>query len=484
MRNPFRKRGQHLLDADLFRSARRRERRFLRRGWQWAALAVAMVVIGGAAAASYYYVHLQDAITQHFNNTTPVAEGKPFNALLVGSDSRAGLSKKAQEKLGANYVPGINADTIILAHIDPRTDSVIMMQFPRDLWIHLPGKGMAKINSAVSYGPDYLVRTIRSITHLDINHYVQVDLEGFRQVVDALGGVDVCVPQRIPFDPHTGLEVTRPGMIHFNGNEALRFVRARHVFASGDFARIQNQQRFLAAAIHKATSVSSILNPGHVIGLYRAVKDNVIIDQGLDIPKLRNLLSRIRNIDPRHYQAYTVPNLGAKNITYHGTTVSIVVPDWPAMKAMFAAVARNEKPSQADDVPGVDPASIRVGVYNGTGQAGAAASAAAALEKATTVGFDDHVQVVDTGNAPHFGYAHTVVRYTPKAAAEAKLVAAAIRGAKLKQVRQTFIGTDIDVFVGAHFATRQIVQLRPIPLPPPGNPPAVCRHPGKLGHGP
>lgn len=486
MRNPFKKPAPSPFSADLFRNQVRRERKHFRRRWQWITAAVVVVVVGLAATGAYFYFHLQGTIQHQVGGLVPTnnEDTHPFNALLVGSDSRAGLSKKAQLKLGAANVGSLNADTLILAHIDPTAQTVIMMQFPRDLWVHLPGRGMGKINSSLSGGPGYVIKTIKSITGLDISHYIQVDLQGFRELVDAIGGVDVCVAQKVPFDTHTGFAVDKPGMIHFDGNEALRFVRDRHAFATGDFARIQNQQKFLAAAIHKATSVSSLLNPSHVFGVYRSVKDSVIVDQNTSLPKLKSILDKIRNIDPRHYQAYTVPNLGAVDIQYQGVTVSIVKPDWPAMRVMFEAISHNQKPSEADGTPDVAPSSIRLGVYNGTGESGAAAAAAARLERATTVGLGDQADVVETGNAPRFGLGHTIVRYSARHKDMGELVADAIPGAVTKQVPHTYSGTNVDVFVGKRFRTKQLVQLTPISLPPPGNPPPVCRHPGKLGHGP
>jgi LCP family protein required for cell wall assembly len=354
-----------------------------------------------------------------------------------------------------------------------------MVQFPRDLYVPIHGRGKDKINSAVvPGGSGNLVATIRNLTGLSINHYVQVNLDGFRELVNAIGGVDVCVPQKIPFDTHTGLEVTKPGMIHFGGDEALRFVRAREVFANGDFTRIQNQQRFLQAAMAKGTQKSTLFDPAKVAGIYRAVGHNLRIDDYTSLRDASRLAQRFRSFDPSHYEAYTAPNLGAKEITLPSGGISdIVAPDWHGMRVLFHAIAENESPAQADGVPNVDPTSIRLGVFNGTFQPGAAHTAAAALSSAATV------RVAEVGNAAHYGFKQTVIRYRSGAKRMAQYIAAAVPGAKIEAGRTTN-GLDVAVIVGKHFSTKKIVQITPIPLPRPAAPAPVCRRQGALGNGP
>jgi LCP family protein required for cell wall assembly len=381
-------------------------------------------------------------------------------------------------------VPGRRADTIILAHVDPATNHVTMVQFPRDLYVHIHGRGRDKINSAIAPGgPNNLVATITDLTGLTINHYVQVNLDGFRELVNAIGGVDICVPEKIPFDTHTGLEVTKPGMIHFGGDEALRFVRAREVFANGDFTRIQNQQRFLQAAVAKGTQKSTLFNPAKLTGIYRAVGHSLRIDDTTSLQQASRLAQRFRSFDPKHYEAYTAPNLGAKQITLPSGAISdIVAADPRGMREMFRAIAGNRSPAAADGVPNVDPTTIRVAVLNGTFTRGAAQTAGDALRAATTTA-SGGIDITKVANANSFDHRRTVIRYRTGAKAKAELIAAAIPGAKL-EAGKTSPGVDVVVIVGHHFKTKKIVQFIPIPLPKPSAPPPVCRQTGALGHGP
>ncbi|MEA2507421.1 MAG: hypothetical protein QOH48_2039 [Actinomycetota bacterium] len=485
MNNPFRKKSSSADYSSMVRSTRTRKRKHMTHWWQWALVALLILIVGGGGFAVWAYQHLQGEVQRHFSQVTPPSnQQKPFNALLVGSDSRAGLTKKQQLKLGANAVPGRRADTIILAHVDPQTNHVTMIQFPRDLYVKIHGRGRDKINSAIAPGgSNNLIATIKDLTGLPINHYVQVNLDGFRQLVNAIGGVDVCVQQKIPFDTHTGLQVTKPGMIHFNGDEALRFVRAREVFANGDFTRIQNQQRFLQAAVAKGTQKSTLFNPGKVAAIYRAVGKNLRIDDYTSLRDATRLAQRFRSFDPKHYEAYTVPNLGPKQITLKSGAISdIVAADPLAMRVMFRALAENKSPAAADGAPNVNPSKIRVGVYNGTFGAGAAHKAASELTAATTT-TTGSIILAEVGNASSFNHKQTMIRYRAGAKKEAKLIAAAIPGANVAPGK-TRPGVDVAVIVGKHFKTKRIVQLVPIPLPKPAAPPPVCRQKGVLGHGP
>lgn len=459
-------------DSGLFRSIRTRGRKHMRHWWQWALLGFFLLITAGAGYGTYRYYETQGNIQ---NRDIEVAERDddlaPFNALLVGSDSRAGLTQEEQFELGAGAVGGERADTLILAHIDPGDSTVTMVQFPRDLYVPIAGGGEDRINVALAGGPNQLVRTVRALTGLEINQYLQVNIAGFRDLVNAIGGVEICITEPIPFDRNTGIEVTEDelGLVEFNGERALRFVRARN-FPTGDFERIRNQQKFLAAAIDKVTSISTLLSPGKINKLLDAAGDNVATDRHTTIFGLKDLANDLRHFDPERYEAYTVPNLGTARVD----GASVVLPDMAAINLMFEAIAGNESPAEADGIPSIAPSTIRVAVYNGTTEEGLAAATAARLKRDTNVG-DGGVRVVDRANALRSNYRQTVIRYEASAEAMAEVIAAAMPSAELKE-GNTRSDVDVAVVVGRRGArTTELVQILPIPIPPPGDLPPECR---------
>lgn len=456
--------------ADIVKSVRVRERDHMRHWWQWGLLAFFCLLIVAAGFGIYrYFAFVKDIACRPECETDPVVEGKPFNALLVGSDNRGDLTPEEQHALGANAVGGDRADTLILAHIDPATNHVVMVQFPRDLYVPIFGDGSTKINSALLGGKNDLIKTMKQLTGLKINHYIQVNIAGFRDVVDAIGGVEVCVTEPIPFDPQTGIEITEEevGLVKFDGDRALRFVRSRN-FPSGDFQRIQNQQKFLAAAIGKVSSSETLLRPQRVLKLMDVAGEN--LETNLAPTELRELLGRFQSFDPEHYEAYTVPNLG----TATNEAGSVVLPDETAMELLFDAVRNNESPAAADGVPDVAPGTVRVAVYNGSFVDGAASAVADELQ-AVTDGPDGPVQIAEVANADRLTYTKTVIRYRPEAENLAQLVAAAMPNAELLEGK-TKPGVDVAVVVGEKgFETQEIVQINPIPLPKPEAPPKECR---------
>ncbi|MGH2775266.1 MAG: LCP family protein [Actinomycetota bacterium] len=468
--------------GDVFRSARERERKHFRHRWQWILLAVLVVLAAAGGYLVYYYYSLQGDVQTDVENVAPAERREdPFNVLLVGSDSREGLTEEQKLDLGAGDVEGggdaERADTLILAHIDPETSKVTMVQFPRDLWVPV-GKRNDKINAALMGGPERIVATVEDLTSLSINHYVQINIAGFRDLIEAIDGVAVCVPEPIPFDKQTGLEVTEEevGMVQFSGDDALRFVRSRN-FAAGDFERIQNQQKFIAAALDKVLSSSTILRPGRVNSLADVARSNVDIDQNTTLKGLAEIGSKLRNFDPDTYEAYTAPNLGTGTETENGVESSVVVGDFDTMEVMFDAIAANESPAEADGVPSISPQTVRVGVYNGVGLERAVAGPARdMLEAATTVG-EEHVQVVEVANAKNFRFRGTTIvanSKEPEAERMAELVAAAIPGAEV-EVGKTKPDVDVAVIVGrGRFRTEKLTQILPIPIPKPGDLPEVC----------
>ncbi len=479
MKNPFKRQDPFAASRyeGMVRGFRQRERKH--RWWHWAVLATLILIIGVAGYGTFRYYSVQNEVREEIPEVSqPKDELEPFNALLVGSDSRGDLTEEEKLELVAGAVEGQRADTIILAHIDPSDDSVTMVQFPRDLYVPIAGRDSDKINSALETGPNNLVKTIKQLTGLEVNQYVQVNIAGFRDVVDALGGIKLCITEPIAFDPKTGIEVKpeEVGLINFDGDRALRFVRSRN-FPSGDFARIQNQQKFVAAAVNKVTSRSTLTSPSRINKLLDVAGENLSIDDNTTLLGLRKLLGRLRSFDPERYEAYVAPHLGIGNVN----GASVVLPNRDAMKVLFDAIEANESPAEADGVPSIEPSTIRVGVYNGTLIEGAAERAAGALVAATDTGPMGRgpVTIEETANAPRSNYKETLIVYNrtkPETQTMAELVAAAIPDAEIRR-GQTDEDVDVSVIVAKRkLATKKIVQLLPIELPKPSEPPAaICR---------
>ncbi|MCU1377564.1 MAG: putative LytR family regulatory protein [Acidimicrobiales bacterium] len=228
---------------------------------------------------------------------------EPMTVLLVGSDTRAGLSTADARRFGTTAEVGsARADTIMVLRIDPAAGRLSVLSLPRDLWLPIDGGPSQRINTALGDGPDALVRTVQDALGIQLDHYVQVDFDGFRQVVDAVGGVTV------PFDTPvrdrvTGLRIDQPGCRELDGDQALAFVRSRHLQAlidgrwltdpRGDLGRIERQQQFVLSALAHAAGAR---NPLTVADLLDAAADHVSIDDGLSSGDLVALGRRVASV--------------------------------------------------------------------------------------------------------------------------------------------------------------------------------------------
>ena len=235
------------------------------------------------------------------------------NYLLLGSDSRTGLSHRDQVISGTNADLGgtQRSDTIILIHVDPDQERATILSFPRDLWVRIPGEGSDKINSAFEGGvhgggPDRVAKTVESLTGLHVNHFLYVDLAGFQGVVDALGGVRMCVPYPMQ-DPLTGLDI-RAGCQDFDGRTALAFVRTRHqpCDAVPDFARIGRQQQFLRAVLTKLLSPSEVTN---LPALVKPVAENIVKDSDFKVLDIVELARQLRGVSTGAADFRAVPGV-------------------------------------------------------------------------------------------------------------------------------------------------------------------------------
>ena len=278
-----------------------------------AAVLVAAVVGGGLLYGKTKLDDIErvDLATQLLGSATPT---EPMNVLLVGSDTRAGLSPDDAGSFGSTSdVGGARADTVMVLHLDPAAGTAVVLSLPRDLWVPIDGGPEQRINTALAEGPGALVRTVQAALGIELDHYVQVDFDGFRRIVEAMGGVPVHFPAPAR-DRVTGLDVRTAGCRELDGEEALALVRSRHYQEfvdgrwrndpTGDLGRISRQQAFLVAVLGDAATTR---NPLTVARLLDVAADDISIDAGLSTDDLVGLGQKLRDLAPGKLRFLDVP---------------------------------------------------------------------------------------------------------------------------------------------------------------------------------
>ncbi|MFI8997364.1 LCP family protein [Streptomyces sp. NPDC053542] len=279
--------------------------------------------------------------------------GRGTNYLIVGSDSRAGLTDRAKRELhtGGPADAGRRTDSMILLHTGAH--GTTMVSLPRDSWVTIPSyirpdTGMHyrasknKLNAAFSFGgPDLLVRTIEHNTGLRIDHYTEIGFAGFVGIVDAVGGVRMCVDRDIK-DEKSGLDLKK-GCHTLDGRGALAFVRQRHQEARGDLGRSRNQQRFLSALADKAATPHTLLNPSKVYPTIRAGLDTLIVDKNTDLRTLTALFEAMKGVTAGNGKRLTVP---VSSLGFQTAKGSAVKWDLPQAKKLFSEL-RDDRPVTA-----------------------------------------------------------------------------------------------------------------------------------------
>jgi LCP family protein required for cell wall assembly len=196
--------------------------------------------------------------------------------LLVGSDSREGLSRAERQKLGTGQAEGRRTDTIMLLHTG--SGPSLLLSIPRDSIVDIPGHGRTKINAAYALGgPKLLVQTLEDETGVRIDNYVEIGFGGFVNVVDAVGGVEIC-PKQAMKDKLANLDIDK-GCQEADGPTALGYARSRHTSALGDIDRAQHQREVVSAVGDKAASPWSILNPVRYARLAGAGADSLTLGE-------------------------------------------------------------------------------------------------------------------------------------------------------------------------------------------------------------
>lgn len=360
-----------------------------------------------------------------------------MNILLMGSDSREGETSK---KYGdPTLYTGERSDTTILLHLSKDRSFATAVSIPRDTWVMIPeckrngevvGGFEAKFNTAFEIaGPGCTVKLVEQMTGLKIDNFAVIDFTGFKNVVDALGGVEVCLTEPAS-DPSSHLELPA-GTSVVSGEDALSFVRARKTLSDGsDLSRIKRQQAFLSSMIREVSSTGLLLNPVKLYSVLDAATQGLTTDPALaDIDTLRDLAVSVKGMSPGQIAFLTMPWLE------RGDGENVIV-DEEGAAPLWKSMADDTpwiKPKKANPSPSgsasstastlvVPPTEISVRVLNGSGIAGRAAEAAAALE---AQGFT----ITEISDADTSDYVETEIRHDAPSSEAARTVLAAIPGA-------------------------------------------------------
>ena len=250
----------------------------------------------------------------------PEKTSKALNYLLVGSDTREGLTKaelKALRVGSTATAAGGRSDTMLLVHISKDRDKAYLVSFPRDSLVTIPehlstdGKKQIparqnKLNAAFAFGgAPLLIETIEGETNLKIDHYIEINFAGFAGIVNAVGGIEVCTKVDID-DPKSHL-VLSAGTHTLDGIEALKYVRTRDFDGRGDIGRMQRQQQFMSSVLKKATSTGVLLNPIKIVNFMNATISTVKMDESLSKEDLLNLAKQMRGLSSGSVRTLTVP---------------------------------------------------------------------------------------------------------------------------------------------------------------------------------
>jgi LCP family protein required for cell wall assembly len=425
---------------------------------------LSVLVVGGVVAGFVIYKKLDGNIgsIDAFNpdivgsdRPTKVDEpqeaNQPLNVLVMGSDTRAGQGSGFGS---AAVLSGARSDTTLLVHLPADRKSALVVSIPRDTVVDIPDCKTStgtypahtdRFNAAFSIGgPGCTIKTVEHLTDVYIDHFVVVDFRGFEGMVDALGGVDVCLSEPAN-DVKSGLNLPA-GISTVRGDQALAFVRARYTLGNGsDISRIDRQQAFMSSVVEKARSAGTLLNPVKLVRFLDAATQSISTDPQLaSLNELRKLAEQVRTIPPKDITFVTTPwlvNPADPNTVVWDTEKTD--PLWRAIREDTPYPPPAPKPDELDGQPlDVAPTSVQVRVLNGSRTDGAATAAAAEL---SALGY----QVVGVASAESSNFVSTVVRYDPasqSAADAARTVAVSLGDAT--RVLRPGLGSVVEVVVG------------------------------------
>ncbi|MFI8522720.1 LCP family protein [Streptomyces sp. NPDC085481] len=248
------------------------------------------------------------------------SEGDCTTYLIVGSDSREGMTAEEKKKLHTGSAEGKRTDSMMI--LAACSSGNTMVSLPRDSWVTIPSfvgsesgkkyeaRGGSKLNAAYAMdGPELLVRTVEFNTGLRIDHYAEIGFAGFANIVDALGGVELNIEKGFK-DKKSGADF-QAGTQTLNGEQALAFVRTRYAFAESDLARTKNQQKFLSALANEAATPGTILNPFALYPTLGAGLDTLIVDKEMSLYDLGKMFFAMKGISGGDGKSMNMPISGS-----------------------------------------------------------------------------------------------------------------------------------------------------------------------------
>jgi LCP family protein required for cell wall assembly len=346
------------------------------------ACAVSVVLLLGFGYGWYEYRSLNNGLQRlHLThlageNTNSKSSGKKVdgteqNILIVGVDSRNGLSASERRLLSVGNDNSLSTDTIMIIHVPADGSKATMISIPRDSYVDIPGGYLKnKINAAYAdayvdtagsdkqkqaAGADELVATVSKLTGLSINHYVQVGFGGFYTIAKAIG----TIPVNLCHDTDDTLahnEATGQGRVGSNFKmsagkheltpvQVVEFVRQRHNITGGDLAREKRQRYFLTEAFNKIESAGTLLNPVKLNHLIKAIAGTFYIDDngGFSIP---DLAARMADLSANNIAGYTIPTQGTNTVDIAGMSSSVILVDPAKVQARIAAILSGNYPAK------------------------------------------------------------------------------------------------------------------------------------------
>ena len=390
------------------------------------ALVVAAAVMIGTVVTTNIVIDQKIASVKRVSVKTAPPPPQGANYLLLGSDSRSFVQNATQAKaFGTDATAGgQRSDTMMVIHIEPGSKKTLIVSFPRDLWVNIPGMGMGKINGAFNAGPNKVIEMLKADFNLDINHFVEVDFQSFQGIVNAIGRVPVYFPYPAR-DLETGLH-TLGGCVLMDGSTALSYTRSRELQffslsqkkwmsadGSGDIGRINRQQQFIRelAGIAVQRSLEDPITANEVVD---SVLSNLTIDQNLSKDDILSLVDAFRTVNPNdtsHLDFETLP--WSDGPQQAGQDVLYV--QQPQADAVLAQLQSFSNTPTTPTAGTVTPSTVKVQVVDGTGKAGIAQGALNDLVQKG--GFQSGGTV--NALAP---VAQTEVRYKPGSVAEGEVV--------------------------------------------------------------